>query len=79
MTHVATHTQNLQVVDLCLSLGSKDNMTALVVKFPAQKVGKGGGVKARREGREPRAHGGVSVNEPDETTDSSVEQDSTYT
>lgn len=78
---MTTHKQikTLQVVDLCLSLGSKDNMTALVVKFPAQKVGEGGGVQARRQLREPRVQGGVSVNEPDETADSSVEQDSTYT
>lgn len=68
-----------EVVDLCLSLGSKDNMTALVVKFPAQKVGEGGGVKARRHVREPRGQASVSVNEPDETANSSVEQDSTYT
>ena len=35
--------------DLCLSMGSKDNMTALVVKFPAEKPGSGGGVLARRQ------------------------------
>ena len=37
--------------DLGLSLGSKDNMTALVIKFEAQKVGPGGGVRARRQSR----------------------------
>lgn len=35
-----------------MSMGSKDNMTALVVKFPAQKVGSGGGVLARRQLRD---------------------------
>ena len=40
-----------QFCDLGLSLGSKDNMTALVVKFEAQKVGSGGGVRARRQFR----------------------------
>jgi hypothetical protein len=30
-------------------MGSKDNMTALVVKFPAEKPGAGGGVLARRQ------------------------------
>jgi hypothetical protein len=39
----------LQFCDLGLSLGSKDNMTALVIKFEAQKVGSGGGVRARRQ------------------------------
>jgi len=31
--------------------GSKDNMTACVIKFPKQIIGKGGGVLARRERR----------------------------
>jgi len=30
-------------------MGSKDNMTVLIVKFSAQKVGAGGGVQARRQ------------------------------
>eukprot|EP00934_Nitzschia_sp_Nitz4_P004775 Nitzschia sp. Nitz4//scaffold76_size158648//92544//93956//NITZ4_002554-RA/size158648-snap-gene-0.295-mRNA-1//1//CDS//3329557869//4765//frame0 len=38
-----------EILDLCLWLDSKDNMTAIVVKFPAQKVGTGGGVLALRE------------------------------
>jgi hypothetical protein len=33
-------------------MGSKDNMTALVVKMTAQKAGHGGGVIARRQLRE---------------------------
>jgi serine/threonine protein phosphatase PrpC len=41
-----------QLCDLCLSMGSKDNMTALVVKFPAQTSGPGGGVLARRQLRD---------------------------
>ena len=40
-----------EVLDLCLIKGSKDNMTAAVIKFPRQVVGKGGGVMARRERR----------------------------
>jgi hypothetical protein len=31
--------------------GSKDNMTASVIKFPKQVIGQGGGVLARRERR----------------------------
>ncbi len=41
-----------KVLDICLDRGSKDNMTALIVKMPAQKIGIGGGVKARRQLRE---------------------------
>ena len=41
-----------EMCDLCLDLGSKDNMTTLVVKFPGQVIGEGGGVAARREKRE---------------------------
>ena len=41
-----------EILDLCLIKGSKDNMTAAVIKFPKQVVGQGGGgVMARREGR----------------------------
>lgn len=52
--HLELHLKSLlcfvpQVCDLCLSMGSKDNMTALVVKFPAEKPGTGGGVLARRQ------------------------------
>lgn len=32
--------------------GSKDNMTAALIKFPPQAVGTGGGVAARRASRE---------------------------
>ena len=41
-----------EVLDICLMLGSKDNMTALVLQFDAQKIGDGGGVLARRKMRE---------------------------
>ena len=37
-------------------MGSKDNMTALVIKFDAQKVGDGGGVLARRQQRESESN-----------------------
>jgi serine/threonine protein phosphatase PrpC len=37
-----------EVLDICLEKGSKDNMTALIVKLPAQKIGEGGGVEERR-------------------------------
>ena len=42
-----------EILDLCLLKGSKDNMTALVIKFPKQTIGdtNGGGVLARRERR----------------------------
>jgi len=52
-----------EVLDLCLIKGSKDNMTAAVIKFPRQVVGKGGGVMARRERR-----GAVDDGEKDEHT-----------
>lgn len=41
-----------EVLDVCLLKGSKDNMTTLIVKMKAQKNGKGGGVKQRRQLRE---------------------------
>mmetsp|Transcript_10835 Transcript_10835/g.16362 ORF Transcript_10835/g.16362 Transcript_10835/m.16362 type:complete len:288 (-) Transcript_10835:4443-5306(-) len=41
-----------EILDLCLEKGSKDNMTALVIKFPAQEIGQGGGVMKRRELRQ---------------------------
>jgi len=40
-----------EILDLCLIKGSKDNMTAAVIKLPKQDIGKGGGVMARRERR----------------------------
>jgi len=44
-----------ECLDICLRRGSKDNMTILVVKLEAQKIGGGGGVLARRERREAEA------------------------
>lgn len=41
-----------ELCDNCLSMGSKDNMTSIVVKFEGQKVGSGGGVTARRQLRD---------------------------
>jgi len=38
-----------ELLDTCLRLGSKDNMTSLIVKLPALKIGEGGGVQARRQ------------------------------
>jgi hypothetical protein len=47
-----------QVLDTCLRLGSKDNMTALVVKFKAQAIGSGEGVLGRRKEREDKGNDG---------------------
>lgn len=41
-----------EVCDCCLGIGSKDNMTTLVVKLESQTVGTGGGVEARRATRQ---------------------------
>ena len=45
----------MQILDMCLEKGSKDNMTALVMKFPAQKITAGSGVMKRREARQLQA------------------------
>jgi len=37
---------------MCLSMGSKDNMTCTILRFPAQKTGEGGGVISRRQKRD---------------------------
>jgi serine/threonine protein phosphatase PrpC len=52
-----------QHLDICLRLGSKDNMTTLVVKFKAQTVGDGGGVVARRKEREGKMTPGEQTGE----------------
>lgn len=44
-----------EILDICLNKGSKDNMTALVMKFPAQKITAGSGVMKRREARRLQA------------------------
>lgn len=41
----------VKFLDVCLEKGSKDNMTTLIVKMPAQVVGEGGGVAERRRVR----------------------------
>jgi hypothetical protein len=46
-----------QFCDVGLSMGSKDNMTVLIVKLPAQKIGEGGGVLARRQLRDSESGG----------------------
>lgn len=43
-----------ELLDVCLDRQSKDNMTALLVSFPAMRVGQGGGVALRRELRQQR-------------------------
>lgn len=42
-----------ELLDTGLRLGSKDNMTALIVKLPALNAGEGGGVGARRQQLNP--------------------------
>lgn len=42
-----------EMCDTGLRMGSKDNMTSIVVKFEGQKVKQGGGVTARRQLRTP--------------------------
>ena len=53
-----------QFCDVCLRMGSKDNMTALVVKMEAQKIGSGGGVMARRQLREAETGGEENPSSP---------------
>ena len=70
----ANHTIEMchQVLDLCLSMGSKDNMTTLVIKFPAQSVGTGGGVTARRQASNSKLQPkGVHIIEPEPEEDAS--------
>lgn len=56
-----------ELLDTCLRLGSKDNMTALVVKFQAQQVGSGGGVLARRKERGEHLEGEAeATSQPDD-------------
>ena len=43
-----------ELLDVCLDRQSKDNMTAVLIAFPALKVGQGGGVPARRAIRQAR-------------------------
>lgn len=41
-----------EMLDTALELGSKDNISCIVVKFPGCEVGEGGGVTALRQSRE---------------------------
>jgi hypothetical protein len=45
-------------LDHCLEKGSKDNMTTLLIKMPAQTIGEGGGVRERRRLRMEAANEG---------------------
>lgn len=47
-TNLALFPIFVQIVDVCLQKGSKDNMTTLIIKMPAQQIGEGGGVAERR-------------------------------
>lgn len=58
-----------EVLDVCLGKGSKDNMTALIIRLEAQKDGQGGGVKARREEREERENAEKQEQEGEEKYD----------
>jgi len=44
-----------ELLDCCLEKGSQDNMTALIVQFPAAVRGQGRGVQGIREDRDARA------------------------
>lgn len=43
--------------------GSKDNMTTMIVKMPAQAIGEGGGVRERRRLRMEAADAAENANE----------------
>lgn len=43
-----------EILDMCLRLGSRDNMSVVIVKFPAAKIGKGEGVAGVRRLRAER-------------------------
>jgi serine/threonine protein phosphatase PrpC len=43
-----------EILDMSLKKGSRDNMTIIVVKFPGQCIGTGGGVMKRRRQRESK-------------------------
>jgi hypothetical protein len=74
----------IKLLDMCLTMGSKDNMTALVIRFPAEKIGEGGGVKARRDKREATARANEAGNhhehtEPEDSKMEETNEDSTAT
>jgi chromosome condensin MukBEF MukE localization factor len=66
----------IKLLDMCLTMGSKDNMTALVIRFPAEKIGEGGGVKARRDKREATARANEAGNHHDSDHEHTEPEDS---
>ena len=40
-----------ELIDHCLDLNSRDNMSAVVVQFPGAKLGSGSGLKEKRAER----------------------------
>ncbi|RHY68729.1 hypothetical protein DYB34_009290 [Aphanomyces astaci] len=50
-----------EVLDHCLSLGSRDNMSIVVVKFPGARIGTGDGVAGLRKLREAEAAKAVEL------------------
>lgn len=51
---------------MCLQLGSKDNMTAMVIRMEAQQCGNGGGVQDRRKSRESESKAEDTVSSPNQ-------------
>jgi len=58
-----------ETLDICLRMGSKDNMTTLLVKFPAQTIGQGEGIAGRRKLRGALESEG---NDPTESNDDGI-------
>ncbi|KAG7363731.1 protein phosphatase 2C [Nitzschia inconspicua] len=57
-----------ELLDTCLDLGSKDNMTAIVVQLPGLQLHRGDGVMGRRRQRQP-------ANAADDDDESQQEED----
>ena len=53
-----------EAIEICLRKGSMDNMSMLVIKFPEQKIGNGGGVMKRRKARLVKQQMGESQRQP---------------
>lgn len=53
-----------EAIEICLRKGSMDNMSMLVIKFPEQKIGNGGGVMKRRKARLAKQQMGESQRQP---------------
>ncbi|ETW03333.1 hypothetical protein H310_04827 [Aphanomyces invadans] len=56
-----------EVLDHCLSLGSRDNMSIVVVKFPGAKIGQGDGVAGIRKIREAEAEAAKAAEASDQS------------